>query len=226
MVVAIVTARKNSKGLPKKNILDLGGIPLIQHSFDVAVHSNVFDKVILTSDFLEAIEIAKTIPGVEVPFIRPEYLCGSEVSQFDVVKHVLDYYSAIGIEITHFVLLQPTSPFRKIEEVVKGYKLLIDGNQSVLGVSRVMHHPADYLIRDEDNKIRYLMPEFASKPRQSFPPVYFNNGAFYGVESKFFLEKKVFYDENSILLEMNEGSLIDIDTEFEYRLARGLLINY
>jgi CMP-N,N'-diacetyllegionaminic acid synthase len=224
MVVAIVTARKNSKGLPKKNILDLGGIPLIQHSFDVAIQSKVFDKVILTSDFEDAIEIAKSIPGVEVPFIRPKSLCGPEVSQFDVVKHVVDYYSSIGEEISHFVLLQPTSPFRKIEEVVSGVKLLIDGNKSVLGVSRVMHHPADYLIKDEDNKIRYLMPEYASKPRQSFPPVFFNNGAFYGVESNFFLEKKVFYDENSILLEMSEDSLIDIDTEFEYRLAKGLLI--
>lgn len=224
MVVAIVTARKNSKGLPKKNILDLGGIPLIQHSFDVAIQSKVFDKVILTSDFEDAIEIAKSIPGVEVPFIRPKYLCGPEVSQFDVVKHVVDYYSSIGEEISHFVLLQPTSPFRKIEEVVSGVKLLIDGNKSVLGVSRVMHHPADYLIKDGDNKIRYLMPEYASKPRQSFPPVFFNNGAFYGVESNFFLEKKVFYDENSILLEMSEDSLIDIDTEFEYRLAKGLLI--
>jgi CMP-N-acetylneuraminic acid synthetase len=91
-------------------------------------------------------------------------------------------------------------------------------------VSKVMHHPADYLIRDAENKIRYLMPEYASKPRQSFPPVYFNNGSFYGVESNFFVEKKVFYDENSILLEMSKDSLIDIDTEFEYRLAKGLLI--
>ena len=91
--------------------------------------------------------------------------------------------------ISNFVLLQPTSPFRKIEEVVSGVKLLIDGNKSVLGVSRVMHHPADYLIKYGDNKIRYLMPEYASKPRQSFPPVFFNNGAFYGVESNFFLEK-------------------------------------
>jgi CMP-N-acetylneuraminic acid synthetase len=224
MVVAIVTARKNSKGLPKKNILDLGGIPLIQHSFDVAIQSKVFDKVILTSDFEDAIDIARLIPGVEIPFIRPEYLCGPEVSQYHVVKHVLEYYSNIGTEIKHFVLLQPTSPFRKIEEVVKGVKLLNDGYKSVLGVSKVMHHPADYLIRDEENKIRYLMPEYSSRPRQSFPPVYFNNGAFYGVESEFFLEKKVFYDENSILMEMSEDSLIDIDTEFEYRLAKGLLI--
>lgn len=225
MVVAIVTARKNSKGLPMKNILDLGGIPLIQHTFDVAINSKVFDKVILTSDFENAIEIGKSIPGVEVPFIRPEYLCGSEISQFDVVKHVLDYYSTLGEEISHFVLLQPTSPFRKIEEVVNGVKLLIDGNKSVLGVSKVMHHPADYLIEDVNNKLRYLMPEYASKPRQSFPPVYFNNGAFYGVESNFFLEEKVFYDENSILLKMSEDSLIDIDTEFEYRLAKGILFN-
>jgi CMP-N-acetylneuraminic acid synthetase len=224
MVVAIVTARANSKGLPRKNMLALGGKPLIQHTFDKAIESNAFDKIVLSTDFDEVIQLAKGIPKIEIPFKRPEYLSGSAVSQIEVVNHVIDHYRTNGIYFSHIVLLQPTSPFRRIEELIEGVRLLKSGCKSVIGVSKVMHHPADYLVKDGNDKIKYLMPEYASKPRQSFPEVYFNNGALYGVEMEFYLRNQVFYDTDSIMLEMSEESLIDIDTEFEFKLAQGLLI--
>ena len=225
MIVAIVTARANSKGLPNKNMLDLGGKPLIQHTFDIAIESKVFDKIILSSDFDEAIELARTYSEIDVPFKRPDHLCGDNVSQLDVVNHVMAYLFEMGFPVTHFVLLQPTAPFRTTMELHEGVELLRSGGyQSVLGVTPVMHHPADYLILDENQKISYLMPQYSSKPRQTFPTVYFNNGAFYGVELDFFKSKQVFYNEDSALLIMGEKSLIDIDTEFDLRLARGLFM--
>lgn len=225
MIVAIVTARANSKGLPRKNLLDLGGKPLIQHSFDVALESGVFDRIILSTDSKEVIELANAQKGIEVPFVRPEYLCGDKTSQVDVINHVLEFLRIENFGITHFVLLQPTTPFRKASEIQEGVKLLKSGNKSVVGVTPVMHHPADYLIITKENKISYLMPELASKIRQSFPPVYFNNGGFYGCEVNFFKQNQVFYNDESIILIMGEETLIDIDTELDMILAKGL-INY
>lgn len=225
MIVAIVTARSNSKELPGKNLLDLGGKPLIQHSFDVAHESGVFDRIILSTDSKEAIELAKSQKGIDVPFVRPEYLCGDKTSQVDVINHVLDFLKIENFGITHFVLFQPTVPFRKASEIQEGVALLKSGSKSVIGVTSVMHHPADYLIRNEEDKISFLMPEFASKTRQSFPPVYFNNGGFYGCEVNFFIENQIFYNAESAFLMMGEESLIDIDTEFDMKLAKGL-INY
>jgi CMP-N-acetylneuraminic acid synthetase len=225
MIVAIVTARANSKGLPGKNLLDLGGKPLIQHSFDVALESKVFDRIILSTDSKDAINLAKAQKGIDVPFVRPDYLCDDKASQVDVINHVLDYLKAENFGITHFVLLQPTAPFRKISEIQDGVRLLHLGSKSVIGVTPVMHHPADYLIKTDNNKLTYLMPEFASKTRQSFPSVYFNNGGFYGCELDFFNKNQVFYNKDSDLLLMEEETLIDIDTEFDFRLAKGL-INY
>jgi CMP-N,N'-diacetyllegionaminic acid synthase len=225
MIVAIITARANSKGLPGKNLLDLGGKPLIQHSFDVAFESGVFDRIILSTDSKEAIELAKSQKGIDVPFVRPHDLCDDKTSQVEVINHVLEFLNTENFEITHFVLFQPTVPFRKVSEIREGVSLLKSGSKSVIGVTSVMHHPADYLIRTKENKISYLMPEFLSKNRQSFPPVYFNNGGFYGCEVNFFKENQAFYNHESSILMMGEETLIDIDTEFDMKLAKGLM-NY
>jgi CMP-N-acetylneuraminic acid synthetase len=102
-------------------------------------------------------------------------------------------------------------------------RLLFNGSDSVIGVAKAMHHPADYLCIGENNKLHYLLPEFVAKPRQSFPTVYFNTGGFYGCSVSFFKKNQLFYDENSAILLMDEKSLIDIDTPFDFLLAKGIL---
>lgn len=224
MVIAVITARANSKGLPGKNMMDLGGIPLIEHSMAIACESNAFDAVILSTDLLEAIELAKQkYPAIEVPFVRPEYLCGDKTTHVEVINHLLEFYEGENRKIDHLVLLQPTTPFRLKEEMVEGVRLLKNGSNSVLGVSPVMHHPADYLYKNKQGKIEYLMPEFKASRRQDFPEIYFNNGAFYGCSTTFFKDTQSFFDENSELLIMSENALIDIDTAFDMKLARALV---
>lgn len=224
MVIAVITARANSKGLPGKNMMDLGGIPLIQHSMAIACESQAFDAVVLSTDLTAAIELAKQqYPTIEVPFVRPEHLCGDKTTHVEVINHLLDYYKEQGRIIDHLVLLQPTTPFRLKEEMLEGVKQLKSGAQSVIGVSPVMHHPADYLFKNKDGKIEYLMPEFKTSRRQDFPEIYFNNGAFYGCSTAFFNSTQSFFDENSELLIMSENALIDIDTAFDMKLARALV---
>ena len=222
MITAIITARKDSKGVSGKNTRLVCGKPLIEYSFDIAEKSGVFDRVLLSTDSEEAISLARNYASVEVPFIRPAHLCVDNARQYDVVLHALDYLETRGTPTDQFVLLQPTCPFRTVAEIQEGVKMLQSGISSVIGVAPVMHHPADYLIRNKVGKIEYLMPQFLSMRRQEFPPVFFNNGGFYGCSVNFFRTRKVFYDENSYMLEMSEMSLIDIDTEFDLMLANAL----
>jgi CMP-N,N'-diacetyllegionaminic acid synthase len=222
MVTAIITARKNSKGLIGKNVKELGGKPLIWHTLEIASKVSSFDQVILSTDIDLAISLASEFSNIEVPFKRPDALSTDTTSQLEVVNHVLDYLESDERLPAWFVLLQPTCPFRTVEEMEEGVSLLKSGALSVVGVSKVMHHPADYLVRNAEGKIEYLMPQYLSKRRQDFPEVYFNNGGFYGCQTAFFREEKVFYNSNSALLEMSEYSLVDIDNEFDFQLANAL----
>jgi len=224
MVLAIITARANSKGLPGKNMIEIGQKPLIEYSFEIASRTSSFDKIVLSTDIDDAILLAKEkFSAIDIPFKRPDFLCGDKVSQQEVVNHVLNYYEQNNISFSHFILLQPTSLFRKIIEMEKGVELLKNGCSSVIGVSHILHHPADYLYKDNEGKIKFVMPEFAGRPRQEFPTIFFNNGAFYGCSVEFFKTEGVFYNEESTLLEMSDHSVVDIDTKFDLDIARGVL---
>jgi CMP-N,N'-diacetyllegionaminic acid synthase len=225
MIVAIITARANSKGIPGKNMLDIGGKPLLEYTYQVASDTKGFDRIILSTDMDAAIVHANKFDRIDVPFKRPDELCGDKISQVDVVNHALASLTSENYPVTGFVLLQPTAPFRTVEEMEKGIAMLKAGSDSVLGVTPVMHHPADYLFVNQAGKIDFLMKEFLAKRRQDFPRVLFNNGAFYGCSLIYFTKHQRFYDENSALLEMQENSLIDIDTEFDIKLAKGILNN-
>jgi len=205
-------------------MLPLGDKPMIAYSMETATAVKSLDAVVLSTDMEDAIAYAAThFPQIEVPFKRPDSLAGDESSLYDVVIDLYRYYEEKGNAPTHLVLLQPTSPFRKVEEMESGIDMLRNGAESVLGVSPVMHHPAEYLY-EENGKIQFLMSEWNAKRRQEFPEIWFNNGAFYGCSFEFLQRTGKFFDENSALLKMSEGSLLDINTEFEYLMANGIAI--
>lgn len=224
MVVAIVTARKNSKGLPGKNTMMLGNYSLIEHSIRAANNATEIDEIILSTDIVEIIdELKSKYSKLNVPYVRPDHLCQDNSTHVEVINDLFQYFEKINKKITHFVLLQPTSPFRTSDEINEGVNLLKNGNESVLGVCKTMHHPADYIYLDNNKKIKNIMPDFKGKRRQEFPEIYFNNGAFYGCSVNYFKKNQMFYDENSQLLIMNENTLIDIDTEFDMKLAKSII---
>lgn len=224
MVVAIVTARKNSKGLPGKNTMMLGNYSLIEHSIMAANNASEIDEIILSTDIVEIIdELKSKYSKLNVPYVRPDHLCQDNSTHVEVINDLFQYFEKINKKITHFVLLQPTSPFRTSDEINEGVNLLKKGNESVLGVCKTMHHPADYIYLDSNKQIKNIMPDFKGKRRQEFPEIYFNNGAFYGCSINYFKKNQMFYDENSQLLIMNENTLIDIDTEFDMKLAKSII---
>ncbi len=227
MVVAIVTARSGSKGLVGKNMLSIGNKPLIEYTLNAALESVEIDEVILSTDIDEAIAKYSNISTkLKIPYKRPAHLCSDESTHVAVLNDLCQYFENENKNknVSFIILLQPTSPFRTSDEINEGVRMLKNGFESVLGVCKVMHHPADYLYLNEQQKLTNILPEWKGKRRQEFPEMYFNNGAFYGCSLPYFKKNQRFYDEESGLLLMNENTLIDIDTPFDMKIAK-LLIN-
>ena len=202
----------------------LGNYSLIEHSIMAANNASEIDEIILSTDIVEIIdELKSKYSKLNVPYVRPDHLCQDNSTHVEVINDLFQYFEKINKKITHFVLLQPTSPFRTSDEINEGVNLLKKGNESVLGVCKTMHHPADYIYLDSNKQIKNIMPDFKGKRRQEFPEIYFNNGAFYGCSINYFKKNQMFYDENSQLLIMNENTLIDIDTEFDMKLAKSII---
>src|SRR5262245_25182815 len=112
-VLGLITARGGSKGVPRKNVRPLGGKPLLAWTIEAARNAPVIDRLILSSDDAEIIEVARAW-GCEVPFVRPPELATDTADSVEVVRHAL---STLGEDYDYVVLLQPTSPLRTGEDI-------------------------------------------------------------------------------------------------------------
>jgi len=139
-VLGVVTARAGSKGIPGKNTRLLGGKPLIAHTIDAAQESGVFDRLILSTDDEEAAAIARA-RGCEVPFMRPGALARDDTPHLPVMQHAVDTLRHEGYDADAVMILQPTSPLRRPEDIRRAVDLLeATGADSVVSVTRVPDH--------------------------------------------------------------------------------------
>jgi CMP-N,N'-diacetyllegionaminic acid synthase len=222
--IAIIPARGGSKGLPNKNILPLGGLPLIAHTIEAARASRSIQRIVVSTDSPEVAEIARQ-HGVDVPFLRPVELAQDETPTLPVMQHVLTQLTtAEGWQPEIIVLLQPTSPLRQSEDIDRAVTLLEKtGADSVVSMCLSEHHPA-WMKRIESGRV---VPFLDNAPnytrRQDLPPVYRLNGAIYATR------RRVLQDENRILgcdtraLIMDSESSVDIDTALDLKLASLIL---
>lgn len=228
MILGIIPARMGSKGVPGKNMIDLGGRPLLDYTLASAICCKNLDRIVLTTNIPEAIEYTRLYYSrVETPFVRPESLSSSTASMVDVVLHVVDYFrDNESLIVEKIVLLQPTCPFRQASELDSAIQLFQEKKiDSLVGVSRVWHHPSDYIYRDPGNhkKFNFVFRDLGWLQRQDFPEVMFMTGALYICRTDYLRGTRRFYDQDSHLFQMSEETMIDIDLPFDLKLARGLL---
>ena len=210
-IIAIITARGGSKGLPRKNILDLNGKPLIAHTIDAAIKSNIFSKIIVTTDDKEIKNISLKYKAEVIN--RPAFLATDTASSLDVIAHTLNELQNNGDIFTHFILLQPTSPLRTEKHIQEAWeKYIKEKATSLVSVSVVEHTPFKMLI-EKNGKIEPLTKwDDLSMPRQKLPKAYLPNGAIYINSVKEFLIKKYLFTLPLILYTMNSKTSTDIDT--------------
>jgi CMP-N,N'-diacetyllegionaminic acid synthase len=216
-VLTLITARGGSKGLPRKNILLVGGKPLIAWTILAALDSIAGDNVILSSDDDEIMEIAKTW-GCKVPFRRPKEFASDTSSSIDVVFHALDQFPGYD----YIVLLQPTSPLRTAADIDAAFDLMLStGAPSCISVCETDQSPyLMYRIIDQ-SKVESLLPGGVSASRrQDLKPVYIVNGAIYIARVDWLRKSKNFVEEGSVAYVMPRERSLDIDDADDFDVFR------
>jgi len=215
--LAIIPARGGSKRLPRKNLLDLCGKPLIAWSIEAALKSKYISKVIVSSDDEEILNIAKEY---KADFIkRPDELASDTATTFDALKHTLEN---VG-KYDYVVLLQPTSPLRSEKHIDEAIELLEEKSaDAIISVCEMEHSPLWSNILDENlDMSNFLRDEVLNKRSQDLPKYYRLNGAIYICKTEKLLENKGFFiKENIFAFKMNKENSIDIDEEIDFIIAR------
>lgn len=213
--IAIIPARKGSKGLPRKNVLDFHGKPLIAHSIEQAINSKCFDAIICTTDDKEVINIARqyNIQYIE----RPESLASDTASMNDVILHTLQSYNA-----QNFCLLQPTSPNRTILDIQNALNLFQQSNVSnLIAVTENTKSPYFAIIKKNESGRLSTACKLHKQiiRRQDAPKCYDINGAIYIWKTDVFHRKSKLLYKDTIIYEMPKERSIDIDTLLDFQIA-------
>ncbi len=221
--LAIILARGGSKRLPRKNVLDLAGKPLIAWTIEAAQQSKYIDKVLVTSDDDEILEISKNI-GASI-IRRPAWLAQDTSTSFDAIKHAVKNTESFD----YIILLQPTSPLRTSQHIDEAIKQLSKKNaNAVISVTEVEYSPlwANTLARD-GSMVGFLKEDVLNKRSQELEVYYRLNGAVYICKTDKLLDAGSFFLENNIYAyKMDTQSSVDIDTEMDFKWAQFLLETY
>lgn len=217
-IVAIITARGGSKGLPRKNVLPLAGKPLIAHSILAARECRLISRCIVSTEDPEIKQVSLDY-GAEV-IDRPAELATDLALSADVVRHVLETLASAGRLPDYFVLLQPTSPLRTGTHVTQCLQAFLASSAAcTVSVTETEHHPYKDFTLEQGHLHPLFGTEYLSQPRQRLPAVYRPNGAIYAMKSRTFLERHSFFVEPALPYIMENNDSIDIDTGFDLQVA-------
>ena len=215
--IAIITARSGSKGLPNKNVLLVNGKPLIAYSIEAAIKSDEFEKIIVSTDSQEYIDLLSHYP---IEFLkRAAHLANDKASSFVVIEDVLQQYQSA--EFDYFVLLQPTSPLRTakhIKEACAKFECHFERFDFCVSVSDV-HKPTTLTFPiDEDESLKHFQSNYANYARQQCDQEYSPNGAIFMAKPTAYLTQKHFFGAKSLAYFMERANAVDIDDrqDFEY----------
>ena len=218
-VLAIIPARGGSKGVPRKNIREVAGKPLIAWTIEEAKKSGYIDRVVISTDDQEIADIAVQWGG-EIPFLRPAELARDDSPGIAPVIHILTtsdfFYDLV-------VLLQPTSPLRTIEDIDGAIAQMVNKNATAC-VSVVEPDKSPYwmyTMNGDGHLVQLLDGNYAR--RQDIPEVYALNGAVYVAETSWLLRKQTFVTDETIAYIMPKERSIDIDTETDLAISSIIL---
>lgn len=219
-VLAVIPARGGSKGVPRKNIREVAGKPLIAWTIESALKSKYIDRLILSSDDAEIIAVAREW-GCDVPFVRPAELSQDDTPGIEPVIHAIE--SLPGYD--YVVLLQPTSPLRTVENIDKSIEICLGKHAaSCVSVTEPDKSPFWMYTVGSDGKMRKLLDSESSiARRQDLPLVYALNGAVYVADARIIVETRSFVTESTVPYIMSKKNSVDIDTEEDLVVADVLL---
>lgn len=225
--LVIVPARGGSKGVPRKNIIDVNGRPLIAYTLDVAIKlktMGIIDTVMVSTDDVEIADISTRL-GASVPFIRSEELARDNSKSVDVIIDVLNYYRKSNIEFEAVMLLQPTTPLRSVSDLQDAIKIY----ESSQSESLISCYKEEYIC----DKVMYSKSKNLAIPksndhnsgsrRQDNDDVYVRNGSIYITSVDYLLKQRKVISDVPALYVMDEMKSVNVDTYSDLEYLRWII---
>jgi pseudaminic acid cytidylyltransferase len=219
MKIAVIPARGGSKRIPRKNIKLFSGKPIIARSIQVALNSNIFDKVIVSTDDRDIASIAEKY-GAEVPFIRPNYLADDITGTNAVVKHAIQWFIDGGHEVEYACCIYATAPFLKKEYLQEGYNNLSKSNKLFAFSVASFISPIQRAVRiTNKGHIQAFWPNNISKRSQDLDKSYHDAGQFYWGKAEAFINNIEMFSEASLPVVLPTYLTQDIDDMEDWKRA-------
>ena len=216
--IAIITARGGSKRIPKKNIRDFCGKPILSYSIEAALKSGVFDEVMVSTDSEEIAEIARK-EGAAVPFFRSEKTANDFATTTDVLLEVIEEYKQRGMEFEYGCCIYPTAPFVTPEKLKTAMSLL--KNQEADSVMPIVQYsfPPQRGVEVEEGLIKVKWPEYYQMRSQDLSPIYHDVGQFYCFRTDRFIASKKVVGDHCVPMIVSDLEVQDIDNEEDWKIA-------
>ena len=224
-ILAVITARGGSKGIPQKNIKELGGKPLIAYTIEAAKNSRYLDYFLVSTDDNKIAEVSRQC-GAPVPFMRPAELATDSAKSIPVVQHATNWLKDNEKrEFGYLMILQPTSPFRTAEDIDNSIEKIIDtGADSVMGMKKLVDFSiAKLKILDGDRILPLAEDEGKeSKARGGLKDIYKRNCAIYLTRMDLIMAGDMFGSDSRAYV-MPEERSVDINTPADFEWAEFLI---
>lgn len=217
--IAIITARGGSKRIPRKNIRDFCGKPIIAYSIEAAKESGLFDEVMVSTDDGEIAEVALRY-GAAVPFMRSAETADDFATTEDVLEEVLRNYKIEGRTFSWFACLYPTAPLIGVSRLREAFQLFQDTGTDVVEAVVSFSYPPQRGYVLEDGCLRYKWPQFEKSRSQDLEPFYHDAGQFYFYRTEAFWKLRTTTAQmRKVPLILEEAEVQDIDNLSDWKLA-------
>jgi len=218
-VLGLLPARGGSKGIPRKNVREVDGQPLLHYSVKAGREAEVVDRTVVSTEDEEIRQVAREC-GADVPFRRPTELATDDAPTEPVIEHALRYFKDAGTSYDTVVLLQPTSPLRTAAHVDEAFaQYRASDADSLVSVYADESYRWE---RGSDGASRKNYPEGRTR-RQDKPPEFVENGAIYAADANSFLDTGDLQVGRTALFVMDRLTSVDVDEPEELKLAACLL---
>lgn len=216
--VAMITARGGSKRIPRKNIKEFCGKPILAYSIQAALDSGVFDTVMVSTDDEEIAAIAKEY-GAEVPFYRSEKTANDFATTADVILEVVEEYEKRGEQFDLVCCIYPTAPFLTGEKLRKAVEKLEISDADTLIPVVAFSYPVQRALIVREEKLVFEYPQYMDSRSQDLEPHYHDVGQFYVLKTEAFKKNKKLMLGNILPFEISELEVQDIDTPTDWEIA-------
>ena len=216
MKIAVIPARGGSKRIPRKNIKEFFGKPMLAWSIEAAISSNLFDQIIVSTDDQEIAKVAESL-GANIPFIRPEKISDDFATTTDVIAHAVEWMIEENYSVEAVCCIYATAPFIRFSDLQESYKIFNSGNWEYVFTATDFAAPIFRSFKkNQENGLEMFYPQFFDTRSQDLPEAFHDAGQFYWGKPSAWLDGKRIFDQHSTALIIPRFRVQDIDTDEDW----------